>query len=66
MAALARHPCGHGEHRDVLDAGIRHFLEGALEIAVANTQYVKKVPDRKTDMKDAEWIADLLRHEKRI
>jgi transposase len=29
---------------------------------VANAQRVKKVPGRKTDVKDAEWIADLLCH----
>jgi transposase len=29
---------------------------------VANAQHVKKVPGRKTDVKDAEWIADLLCH----
>src|SRR5712664_3858303 len=36
--------------------------EGGLEIVVANAQHVKKVPGRKTDVKDAEWIADLLCH----
>jgi transposase len=35
---------------------------GTLEIVVSNAQYVKKVPGRKTDEKDAEWIADLLCH----
>jgi transposase len=29
---------------------------------VANAHHVKKVPGRKTDVKDAEWIADLLCH----
>jgi transposase len=38
------------------------ILEGGLEIVVANAQHVKKVPGRKTDVKDAEWIADLLCH----
>jgi transposase len=38
-------------------------LEGSeLEIIVANAQQIKKVPGRKTDVKDAEWIADLLCH----
>ena len=37
-------------------------LEGKLEIVVANAQHVKKVPGRKTDVKDAEWMADLLCH----
>jgi transposase len=30
------------------------ILEGAFEIVVANAQHVKKVPGRKTDVKDAE------------
>lgn len=38
------------------------ILEGVFEIVVANAQHVKKVPGRKTDVKDAEWIADLLCH----
>src|SRR5262250_2260903 len=38
------------------------ILEGAFEIVVANAQHVKKVPGRKTDVKDAEWIAELLCH----
>jgi transposase len=38
------------------------ILEGAFEITVANAQRIKNVPGRKTDMKDAEWIADLLLH----
>ena len=29
---------------------------------MANAKHVKKVPGRKTDVKDAEWIADLLCH----
>jgi transposase len=38
------------------------ILEGALEIVVANAQHVKKVPGRKSDVKDAEWLAELLCH----
>ena len=38
------------------------ILEGSFEIVVANAQHIKKVPGRKTDVKDAEWIADLLCH----
>ena len=38
------------------------ILEVALEIVVANAQHVKKVPGRKSDVKDAEWLADLLCH----
>ncbi len=38
------------------------ILAGAFQIVVANAQHLKKVPGRKTDVKDAEWIADLLCH----
>lgn len=33
-----------------------------LEIMVVNAHHMKNVPGRKTDVKDAEWIADLLQH----
>jgi transposase len=33
-----------------------------LEILVVNAKHMKNVPGRKTDVKDAEWIAGLLRH----
>jgi len=33
-----------------------------IEILVVNAKHIKAVPGRKTDVKDAEWIADLLRH----
>jgi transposase len=39
-----------------------NLLEGNFEILVVNAQHIKAVPGRKTDIKDAEWIADLLRH----
>jgi len=38
-----------------------NLMEGALEILVVNAAHMKNVPGRKTDVKDAEWIADLLR-----
>jgi transposase len=34
-----------------------NVLEGHLEVWVVNAQHIKKVPGGKTDMKDAEWIA---------
>jgi transposase len=37
-------------------------LEGGFELVVGNAYHMKNVPGRKTDVKDAEWIADLLRH----
>ena len=33
-----------------------------IELMVVNAQHMKALPGRKTDVKDAEWIADLLRH----
>lgn len=40
-----------------------NLLEGqGLELLVVNARHIKAVPGRKTDVKDAEWIADLLRH----
>jgi transposase len=33
-----------------------------LEIVVGNAQHLRNVTGRKTDVKDSEWIADLLRH----
>lgn len=38
------------------------MLEGAFEVVVGNAFHMRNVPGRKTDVKDAEWIADLLRH----
>jgi transposase len=39
-----------------------NLLEGSFEVLVVNAQHIKAVPGRKTDVKDAEWIADLLQH----
>jgi transposase len=41
---------------------IYNLLEGHLTVLVANAYHIKAVPGRKTDVRDAEWIADLLRH----
>jgi transposase len=41
---------------------IYNLLEGNFELLVANAKHIKAVPGRKTDVKDAEWIAELLRH----
>jgi transposase len=42
---------------------VYNLLEGLeLNLLVVNAQHIKAVPGRKTDVKDAEWIADLLRH----
>ena len=41
---------------------IWHILEGRLELMLVNARHIKQVPGRKTDVKDAEWIAQLLQH----
>lgn len=41
---------------------IYNLLEHDFAVMVVNAQHIKAVPGRKTDVKDAEWIADLLRH----
>ena len=39
-----------------------HILEAACTLILANPAHIKNVPGRKTDVKDAEWIAELLAH----
>ncbi len=39
-----------------------NILEEGREVVLVNAQHIKAVPGRKTDVKDSEWIADLLRH----
>jgi transposase len=39
-----------------------NILEGSVEVMLVNARHVKAVPGRKTDVKDCEWLADLLRH----
>ena len=41
---------------------IYNVLEERYDLLLVNAQHLKAVPGRKTDVKDAEWIADLLRH----
>lgn len=38
------------------------LLEDQFTLLLVNAQHLKTVPGRKTDMRDAEWLADLLRH----
>jgi hypothetical protein len=51
---------GHGIHRGLLEPGLERS-ERPLP-AAASQSVVKNIPGRKTDQKDAEWIADLLAH----
>lgn len=39
-----------------------HVLEADFDLMLANAGHVKAVPGRKTDVKDAEWLSDLLAH----
>jgi transposase len=39
-----------------------HLLEGRFEVLLVNARHIKQVPGRKTDVKDAEWIAQLLQY----
>jgi transposase len=41
---------------------IWNLLESTFTLLLVNAQHLKTVPGRKTDVKDAEWIAELLQH----
>jgi transposase len=41
---------------------VYNLLESSFELLLVNAQHIKQVPGRKTDVKDCEWIADLLQH----
>jgi transposase len=42
---------------------VYYLLEGHFELLLVNAQHLKRVPGRKkTDVTDAEWIAECLRH----
>jgi len=56
--------CSHAalESTGVYWKPIHNLLETELEVLLINAQHLRALPGRKTDMKDAEWIADLLQH----
>ena len=41
---------------------IFNLLEGDFEVMLINPTHIKQVPGRKTDVRDCEWIAELLEH----
>jgi transposase len=41
---------------------VYNLVEGSFTVLVVNAHHIKYVPGRKTDVKDAEWIAELLAH----
>ena len=68
LLALAAWPAAAGcTHVAMASTGvlwepIYNLLEGSFELLLVNAHHVKAVPGRKTDVKDAEWLAALLRH----
>ncbi len=56
--------CTHGamESTGVYWKPIYNLLEGLFQLLLVNARHIKAVPGRKTDVKDCEWIADLLQH----
>jgi len=41
---------------------VYNVLEDTFQLLVVNAKHVKHVPGRKTDVKDAEWLAELMMH----
>jgi transposase len=41
---------------------IWNLYEGIFELLLVNAEHIKAVPGRKTDVKDSQWIAELLQH----
>ena len=39
-----------------------NILEASCTVILVNAQHIKAVPGRKTDVRDSEWLAELLRH----
>lgn len=39
-----------------------NILEGTIKVILVNARHIKAVPGRKTDVRDSEWLADLLQH----
>lgn len=50
------------ESTGVLWRPVADRLSGFFEVVLVNAQHMKRVPGRKTDVQDAEWLADLLQH----
>jgi transposase len=50
------------ESTGVLWRPVADRLAGYFELVLVNAQHMKRVPGRKTDVQDADWLADLLQH----
>jgi transposase len=61
---LAEHDVTHVamESTGVYWKPIFNVLGGRFEVILVNAEHIKQVPGRKTDVKDCQWIAQLLQH----
>ena len=61
---LAQAGCTHVamESTGVYWKPIYNLLEGRFAVLLVNARHIKAVPGRKTDVRDCEWIAQLLQH----
>lgn len=61
---LLAHGCTHVAMESTGDywKPVFNLLENTFKVLLVNPQHVKAVPGRKTDVKDAEWLAELLQH----
>jgi transposase len=62
---LAENKCTHVamEATGVYWKPVWHILaDGGFELVLANAAHIKNVPGRKSDVKDADWISELLAH----
>lgn len=68
LLELSEYLTSHGVTHAVMEATgvywrpVWHILVGDFELVLANAANVKNVPGRKSDVKDAIWLADLLAH----
>lgn len=61
---LTEHGCTHAamESTGVYWQPVFNMLEERVTVVLANAQHIKAVPGRKTDVRDCEWLAELLAH----
>src|SRR5262245_44056468 len=61
---LAEHGVSHVamESTGVYWKPVFNILEGRFAVLLVNAEHIKQVPGRKTDVKDCQWIAQLLQH----
>ncbi len=68
LLALAAWLAEHGVTHVAMEAtgtywkAVWYLLEDAFTLTLANAAHIRNVPGRKSDVKDAMWIADLLAH----